>query len=76
MTLNLICILMRIIIFTHVLECEPVKFWLLARHGTRNPGAKGIEQLRELVDVSWVGCASGSMLWGGLRGGWKAPQRF
>lgn len=36
-----------------VSECEPVKFWLLSRHGTRNPSAKAIKQLRDLTEVKF-----------------------
>lgn len=32
--------------------CEPAKFWLLSRHGTRLPSASGIKNLRSLTDVS------------------------
>lgn len=32
-------------------ECEAVKFWMLSRHGTRNPSAKSIEQMYKLLDV-------------------------
>lgn len=32
-------------------ECEAVKFWLISRHGTRNPSAKSINQMQKLLDV-------------------------
>uniref|UniRef100_U5EX79 Multiple inositol polyphosphate phosphatase 1 n=1 Tax=Corethrella appendiculata TaxID=1370023 RepID=U5EX79_9DIPT len=31
--------------------CQPVKFWLLARHGTRLPGANDIDNLRRLTNL-------------------------
>lgn len=34
------------------IECEAVKFWLIARHGTRNPSAKSIEKLKDLTAVN------------------------
>ncbi|CAO1347101.1 unnamed protein product [Diamesa hyperborea] len=32
-------------------RCEPAKFWLLSRHGTRLPSANGMKNLQNLVDV-------------------------
>ncbi|KAG5676678.1 hypothetical protein PVAND_006495 [Polypedilum vanderplanki] len=37
--------------YFNVPKCEAVKFWLISRHGTRNPSAKGIEQMKKLFDV-------------------------
>ncbi|XP_070500459.1 multiple inositol polyphosphate phosphatase 1-like [Chironomus tepperi] len=37
--------------YFNVPKCEAVKFWLLSRHGTRNPSGGSIEEMRKLVDV-------------------------
>ena len=29
--------------------CQPKSFWLVARHGARNPGGKGIKRIKEHV---------------------------
>lgn len=34
-----------------VADCNPVKFWIVSRHGTRLPTAKAINYMRELTDV-------------------------
>lgn len=33
-------------------DCQPVKFWMMARHGTRLPSAKDMKTLKTLIDVS------------------------
>ncbi|GAB0089857.1 Multiple inositol polyphosphate phosphatase 1 [Sergentomyia squamirostris] len=32
-------------------NCEPKKFWMLSRHGTRLPSAKDMQKLRGLIDL-------------------------
>ncbi|XP_059613076.1 multiple inositol polyphosphate phosphatase 1-like [Phlebotomus argentipes] len=32
-------------------NCEPRKFWMLSRHGTRLPSAKDMQKLRNLIDL-------------------------
>ncbi|XP_055690989.1 multiple inositol polyphosphate phosphatase 1-like [Lutzomyia longipalpis] len=32
-------------------NCEPTKFWMLSRHGTRLPSAKDMQKLRGLIDL-------------------------
>lgn len=42
----------NLFLLRNFLECEPVKFWILSRHGTRNPSEKSIAALSQLTDVS------------------------
>uniref|UniRef100_A0A1B0CIG3 Multiple inositol polyphosphate phosphatase 1 n=2 Tax=Lutzomyia longipalpis TaxID=7200 RepID=A0A1B0CIG3_LUTLO len=35
-------------------NCEPTKFWMLSRHGTRLPSAKDMQKLRGLIDVEQI----------------------
>jgi hypothetical protein len=38
----------------NVPNCEAKRFWLYSRHGTRLPGAKSMDDLRKLTDVSMI----------------------
>lgn len=40
-----------IVIFLNNTDCTPVKFWFLARHGTRLTSAGGIREMRALTEV-------------------------
>lgn len=39
------------ILWFKISDCTPSKFWLLSRHGTRNPSANTIRQIRELTQI-------------------------
>uniref|UniRef100_A0A6B2E6E2 Multiple inositol polyphosphate phosphatase 1 n=1 Tax=Phlebotomus kandelakii TaxID=1109342 RepID=A0A6B2E6E2_9DIPT len=37
--------------YYNIPNCEPKKFWMLSRHGTRLPSAKDMQKLRGLIDL-------------------------